>query len=101
MQTPSTGALPGTDRFDYVESLIARYPDTTEAEVEDLKRWFTREASAFDVASLASKESIHARYAAFRAEHIDGFRAKDYAVAAIAIAIAAAVIVYFAFYATA
>lgn len=98
MQTTSSGVLPGTDRFDYVESLIARYPNTTEAEVEDLRRWFKKEASAFDVASLASKESIHARYAAFRAEHIDGFRAKDYAVAAAALAVAAAVTFYFAFY---
>lgn len=97
MQTTSSGALPGTDRFDYVESLITRYPDTTEAEVQDLKKWFIKEASAFEVASLASKESIHANYAAFRAEHIDVFKAKDYAVATVAIAIAAAIIFYFAF----
>jgi hypothetical protein len=98
MQTTSSGALAGTDRFDYVESLIARYPNTTEAEVEDLKRWFKKEASAFDVASLASKDSIHAGYKAFRADHIDRFRAKDYAVAAAALAFAVAVIIYFALY---
>jgi hypothetical protein len=98
MQTTSSGVLPGADRFDYIESLIARFPNTTEAEVEDLKRWFKKEASAFEVASLASKESIHARYAAFRSEHIDRFRAKDYAVAAAALTLAAAVIFYLAFY---
>jgi hypothetical protein len=101
MQTTSNGVPPGTDRFDHVESLIARYPNTTDTEVEDLKRWFKKEASAFDVASLASKENIHSRYTAFRAEHIDGFEIKDYAVAAVAIAIAASVIFYFAFQMTA
>ena len=96
MQSTSTGALPGADRFDYVESLITRYPETTEAEVQDLKKWFTKEASAFEVASLASKESIHANYAAFRSDHIDSFSAKDYAVAVAVIAITAAIIFYFA-----
>lgn len=94
MQFTSTGAFPGADRFDYVESLITRYPDTTEAEVQDLKKWFTKEASAFEVASLASKESIHASYAAFRADHIDAFNAKDYAVAMAVIAITAAIIFF-------
>ena len=101
MQTTSNGVLQGTDRFDYVESVLSRYPDASAAEVEELKKWFTKEASAFEVASMASKESIHAHYAAFRAEHIDGFGTKDYAVAAVAIAIAAAVILYFAFLMTA
>lgn len=99
MQTTSSGALPGTDRFDYVESVIARYPDTTDAEVEVLKKWFTKEASAFEVASLASKESIYANYAAFRAEHIDAFKPKDYAITAVIIAIAGAII-YFGFHMT-
>lgn len=100
MQTKSNGARPGTDRFDFVESLLARYPNITEAEVEDLKTWFTREASAFDVASMASKESIFAPYKAFRAAHIDRFRAKDYAVLAVVIACLAAMFC-FAFYMTA
>ena len=100
MQTTSNGVLQGTDRFDYVESVLSRYPDASAAEVEELKKWFTKEASAFEVASMASKESIHAHYAAFRAEHIDAFKAKDYAFAAAIIALVAAAIFYFAFYMT-
>ena len=96
MQTATSGVLPGTDRFDYAEDLITRYPNITDAEVKDLKRWFKKEASAFDVASLASKESIHSRYTAFRAEHVDRFTAKDYAVAALVIALAIAGILYMA-----
>ena len=77
----------GPDRFDHVENLLSRYPSISEAEVRDLKRWFNKEASAFDVASLASIESIHSRYAAFRADHINGFTARDYLVAAVVVAV--------------
>jgi hypothetical protein len=86
----------GSDRFDHVEHLLSRYPAITAGEVEDLKRWFNKEASAFDVASLASIESIHASYAAFRAEHIDGFKARDYFVVVAALLLAGAAILYLA-----
>ena len=44
------------DRFDRIEAILLRYPDIDEAELADLKRWFGKEASAFEVASLASKD---------------------------------------------
>ena len=97
MQITTNGAPAGADRFDYVEGLVARYPSITGAELDDLKSWFKKEASAYDVASMASKENIHASYKAFRAEHIDNFSVKDYAAAAVATACAVAVIFYFAF----
>lgn len=86
----------GSDRFDHVEQLLSRYPAITAEEVEDLKRWFNKEASALDVASLASIESIHASYAAFRAEHIDGFKARDYIIVVAALLLAGAAILYLA-----
>lgn len=83
----------GADRFDAVETLLARYPDISEAEVASLKTWFRKEASAFDVASIASKERVAPGYQRFRADHIDRFTSKDLlgaaaVVAAVAILIA-------------
>ena len=77
METSDNRVPKGSNRFDYAEHLLSRHPAITEDEVEDLKRWFNKEASAFEVASLASKERIHAGYTAFRADHIDGIKARD------------------------
>ncbi len=69
------------DRFDGVEALLRRYPDIDAAELEQLRRWFRKEASAFEVASLASKADLYPAYSAFRAEHIDRFRPVDWGIA--------------------
>jgi hypothetical protein len=71
MEIAHNGVPEGSDRFDHVEDLLSRYPAIAVDEVETLKRWFNKEASAFDVASLASIEGIHASYAAFRAEILE------------------------------
>jgi hypothetical protein len=65
------GAHAVHDRFDRVEALLSRYPELAEAELAELKRWFTKEASAFEVASLSSKDELRSRYRAFCADHID------------------------------
>src|SRR5687768_197342 len=96
MQTIQNGVQQGSDRFDYVEGLLAQYPEIEPGQLEDLKRWFKKEASAFEVARLASNESTRASYTAFRSEHVDPFKPKDYLVAALAIALVASAIVYFA-----
>lgn len=59
------------DRFDRIEAILLRYPDIDEAELADLKRWFGKEASAFEVASLASKDNVQRQYGEFRRTHID------------------------------
>lgn len=71
------GAAAAADRFGHAEALLARYPNLTADELSDLEHWFRREASAFDIASLASQESLTEPYQAFRAEHVDRFRLKD------------------------
>jgi len=71
------GVAAPADRFDHAEALLARYPNLTDPELGDLKHWFRREASAFDVASLASKETLAEPYRLFRAQHVDRFKAKD------------------------
>lgn len=96
MQTAPDGVPQGSDRFDHVESLLARYPEISAEEVDDLKSWFNKEASAFEVASLASKERLYGRYTAFRAAHVDPLKLKDYAIAGAVVLTAAAGFVYLA-----
>ena len=67
----------GANRFDHVDALLQRYPDISEDELDDLKRWFVKEASAFEIASLSSKDATSAGYRRFRSEHIDPFNASD------------------------
>jgi hypothetical protein len=71
------GATGVVDRFDAIEATLARYPHLDEGELADLKHWFRREASAFEVASLASKDALREPYRRFRAEHIDRFGLRD------------------------
>ena len=66
-----------SDRFDRVEILLNLYPAVGEEDLDYLKRWFRREASAFEVASMASKHP--AGYAKFRADHIDRLTGFDMA----------------------
>lgn len=78
----------GADRFDTVEALLIRYPEITPAELDVLTFWFRKEASAFEVASLASKDAVAAGYTRFRAEHIDRFTGADMLRAAVFIIVA-------------
>ena len=79
MTRPTDGATAVHDRFDQIEALLLRYPEIAEIELADLKRWFTKEASAFEVASLSSKDELRQQYRAFRAEHIDRLGAVELA----------------------
>ena len=58
-------------RFDRIEELLNVYPEVSDEQLLELKRWFKRDSSAFEVASLASKHPIG--YGKFRADHIDKF----------------------------
>ena len=58
-------------RFDSIETLLNRYPNVSDEEVVQLKRWFGKQASAFEIASMASKNP--AGYGQFRSDHIDKF----------------------------
>lgn len=71
------GGAAVSDRFDAIEALLSRYPNLGGSELADLKRWFAKEASAFDVATLASREELSEQYARFRAEHVDRFNTRD------------------------
>ena len=76
MNTKAEGA-PGAARRAQIEATLADYPNLGPERLEDLLTWFRKEASALDVAMVASNPAIAEPYARFRAEHIDAFSAKD------------------------
>lgn len=60
-----------------VESALAEYPDLSGERLDALVNWFRKEASALDVAMIASNERIADRYRRFREDHIDRLRPRD------------------------
>lgn len=70
-------AAGGADRFDAIEALLTRYPEVTPDELDTLKHWFRKDASAFEVASMAAKDSVAPGYRRFRAEHVDRISGAD------------------------
>jgi|EndMetStandDraft_4_1072995.scaffolds.fasta_scaffold11253_3 hypothetical protein len=67
----------GADRRAQIEAALATYPDVSPERLSDLLDWFGREASALDVALVASNPAIAEPYARFRADHIDRLKARD------------------------
>jgi hypothetical protein len=65
------------ERRAHAERLLARYPRLAPGELDELLEWYRREASAMDVALIASDDRIRGRYRAFREDHIDGFSVKE------------------------
>ena len=70
-------------RFDHVEKLLNAYPNVSEEQLAELKHWFRKQASAFEVASLASKNP--AGYEKFRSDHVDKFSKFDLSLIAVVI----------------
>ena len=75
------------DRFDQIEAILQRYPDIDEGELADLKRWFCKEGSPFEVASLASKDSVNRQYGEFRKAHVDPLTPAERVAAATVVAV--------------
>ena len=100
MNDKMMGSDASHDRFDQVEAILASYPDVTEAEIKLLKHWFRKEASAFEVASMASKDSCQKGYLQFRADHVDRFTAGDWIVVAVVIACPVFAAIAYALFAT-
>lgn len=88
----AVGSTAAPERLDAIEALLSRYPYLDQAELADLKRWFSKEASAFDIASLASREELNEPYARFRAEHVDRFSARDLMIMLAGLAIVAGLV---------
>lgn len=86
MNTEVAGRSGPTDRYDRAATILRAYPEIDPAELLELTEWF-RNASAMDVANLASNDSIAANYELFRKQHIDRFSVRDFVMATIGILI--------------
>lgn len=54
-----------------IESALAQYPEIDRKSLDEVLHWFRKEASALDVAILATNQEIADPYRRFRADHID------------------------------
>ena len=77
----------GTARRMQIEASLADYPDISEDRLAALVAWFRREASALDVATIASNERIRGGYRLFKAEHIERLDGRDMLRAALFLAV--------------
>jgi hypothetical protein len=72
------------------EALLARYPHLEPRELRALLHWYRREASAMDVALVASSERVGQCYRRFYRDHLRRFSWKEKLVtAALAMGVAA------------
>ena len=94
--TTSQTIAPGPMRRAQVEAALADYPHISEDRLAALIGWFRNEASALDVATVASNERIADPYRRFRADHIDSFKGKDVMKVMIALSVVAAIILFIA-----
>lgn len=92
MANSSTIAAAVDARRAHVEALLTAYPDVTPEEHALLINWFKREASALDVALVASNPAAQRGYRKFRAEHVDRFTAKDMVRALVFVAVVAGLV---------
>ncbi len=82
----------GTARRARFEATLAQYPHLTRDRLAELIAWFRTEASARDVAMIASNDAIVEPYRRFRADHIDPLTARDVLKVITALAIVGAAI---------
>ena len=80
----------------HVEALLAAYPDVTPDERQLMVNWFRSEASALDVALVASNPAAERGYRLFRSENVDKFTVKDMGYALLFAAIIAAAVLLIA-----
>jgi len=77
-----------------IERLLARYPELEPAELAELVQWYRRDASAMDVALLASNEALTEPFGAFCRVHVAPFSWREKAITAL---LSAGVLGLFAF----
>ena len=64
-------------RLPHIEKALAEYPHISSERIDDLLRWFSKEASALDVALLASDDRLAEPSRKFREDHLDPIRGWD------------------------
>ena len=83
-------AMQGVQRRAFIEGLLTRYPVVDSNELNDLKSWFRKEATARDVGMIASDPSLAVPYRQFADDHIDPLKPIDLLYAVMAVAAVAA-----------
>lgn len=68
----------GAERRAQIERALADYPNLSGERLAETIRWFRKEATALDVAMVASEPAIAEPYRQFRADHLDGLTGNDY-----------------------
>lgn len=79
-----------------IEAALADYPNLSEDRLAALVDWFRKDASALDVAMIASNEAIAEPYRQFRADHIDQVTGKDVMKVVLVLLIVGAIILFIA-----
>ena len=65
------------ERRAYAKALLARYPDLPIDQLNDLLRWFRKEASALDVGSISMDDEVSQQYALLKRDELDRFAMPD------------------------
>lgn len=78
------------------EAALTDYPDLSNDRLEALVQWFKKDASALDVALIASNEAITHAYRDFRAQHIDRLKGSDILKGIACLAILGAIVLFIA-----
>lgn len=73
-------------------ALLSRFPSLSDGELSELKNWFGQVASSLDVGLIASDPKIETQYRAFRKDHLDRMKTKDWLVGMVIVATVCAVI---------
>lgn len=74
---PESEALRAARRGE-IEAMLARYPHLSPEAVAELSQWFATEASSLDIGLIACNDDIAEPYRAFRADHVDPLRGRDW-----------------------
>ena len=70
------GAIRG-ERRSYAKALLARYPDLPTDQLDDLLRWFRKEASALDVGLISRDDEVSQQYALLKRDKLERFAMPD------------------------
>ena len=65
------------ERRAYAKALSARYPDLPIDQLDDLLRWFRKEASALDAGLISMDDEVSQQYALLKRDKLDRFAIPD------------------------
>ena len=65
------------ERRAYAKALLARYPDLPTDQLDDLLRWFRKEASALDVGLILMDDELSQQYALLKRDELERFAMPD------------------------